>query len=215
MSDIAPGANGRVRILVIDDHPVVLAGVRAFVSEVSGLELMATALTVAEAVARADILRPDVFLLIVCEPRGASLDAARLLRERVPEVPLVAMCLNDGCAHGPELRAIGATHVLEAAAGKEAFARAFDSLRVDPERAMLRRRESPPPNSPGSLSRRELEVLRLIADGHTNKQIAESLGISVRTVETHRERLMRKLSVQGTAALTKAAISLGVVDPDG
>lgn len=70
----------------------------------------------------------------------------------------------------------------------------------------------PPPSSgSGSLSRRELQVLTLIADGFTNKQIADELGISVRTVETHRERLMRKLNVQGTAALTKAAIALGLV----
>lgn len=210
----------RLRILVIDDHPVVVAGVRAFLGEDPGLEVIASAATVEDAIARAGLLRPDAFLLTASPTTPGPIEAARRLRAECPEVALVVLCLDAECAPAKEMQAAGASAVLEKGAGRDAIVAALSALRAGDDTGMRRlggRRDSAPPPSSGrgSLSRRELQVLTLIADGHTNKQIAEQLGISVRTVETHRERLMRKLAVQGTAALTKAAIALGLVDTDG
>lgn len=214
-----PNEGQALRVLVIDDHPVVVAGVRAFFGERTDLQVIATASSAAEAVTRAEILRPDAFLLTVSADTNAALESASLLRERFPAVALVVLCLAESCASGVDFQRSGAAAVLEKDAGRDAVIAAFQALRAGDETGMRRlggRRDSvpPPSSSRGSLSRRELQVLTLIANGHTNKQIADQLGISVRTVETHRERLMRKLAVQGTAALTKAAISLGLVNTD-
>jgi len=219
MQATTPSASVQLRILVIDDHPVVLAGVRAFLDEVPDLEVISTASSVSEALSRAEILRPDAFLLTAASSHQSPFEAASELRSRFPEVALVVLCLDEGCVQHKDMQRLGVSAVLEKGAGREAVVTAFQMLRTSEEtgmrRALARRDSTPPPSSGrGSLSRRELQVLKLIADGNTNKQIAEQLGISVRTVETHRERLMRKLAVQGTAALTKAAIGLGLVGTD-
>jgi len=218
MQATTSSASVQLRILVIDDHPVVLAGVRAFLDEVPDLEVISTASSVSEALARAEVLRPDAFLL-TASAHASPGDAATELRGRFPEVALVVLCLDEGCVQHKDMQRLGVSAVLEKGAGREAIVTAFQMLRTSEEtgmrRALARRDSAPPPSSGrGSLSRRELQVLKLIANGNTNKQIAEQLGISVRTVETHRERLMRKLAGQGTAALTKAAIGLGLVGTD-
>jgi len=220
MQATSTSTGSRLRILMVDDHPVVLAGVRAFLDEVSDLEVIATAATVEDAISRAQILRPDAFLLTVSASGSAPAESARRLRSQCPEIALVVLSLDADCAPAKEMQAAGASAVLEKGAGRDAVIAALQSLRTGDETGTRRlgaRRDSVPPPSSGrsSLSRRELQVLTLIADGNTNKQIAEQLGISVRTVETHRERLMRKLAVQGTAALTKAAIALGLVNTEG
>lgn len=205
--------------MLIDDHPVVLAGLKSFLREASEMEVFATAADADEAMRRAEHLRPDVFLLTLTSATPKPLDAVSALHRRFPDVAVVVMGLDAGCVTTNEAIKAGACTVLEKSAGKDALLAALSALRTDDDtgsRRMLALRDSNPPPPPsssgsGSLSRRELQVLTLIADGHTNKQIADELGISVRTVETHRERLMRKLNVQGTAALTKAAIALGLV----
>ena len=205
----------RLRVLLVDDHPVVLAGLKSFLRDAVDVEITASAANTEEALGRAEHLRPDVFFVTIGGATRAPAELVKKLRARFPEVAVVVMALD--AAHTKELVAAGAFAVLERTAGKEAVLAALGQLRPDEDtgsRRVLALRDSapPPPSSgSGSLSRRELQVLTLIADGHTNKQIADELGISVRTVETHRERLMRKLNVQGTAALTKAAIALGLV----
>lgn len=203
--------------MLIDDHPVVLAGLKSFLRDAPGVEIFATAVDTNEAVGRAAHLRPDVFLVTLSGSTPGPLDAVRMLRARFPEVAVVVLGLDSGCASAKELMVAGASAFLDKTAGRDAVLAVLGQLRTDEDtesRRLLALGDSvpPPPSSgSGSLSRRELQVLTLIADGFTNKQIADELGISVRTVETHRERLMRKLNVQGTAALTKAAIALGLV----
>lgn len=202
----------RLRVLLIDDHPVVLAGLKSFLRE-GEAEVVATAADIDEATRRAEHLRPDTFLVTMSSSTQAPLDGVRELKRRFPDTPVVVLCLDAGCVAAGELAAAGAAAFLHKTSGRDAILSILKQVGADDDGSRLVPVDTTPPPSSGrgSLSRRELQVLTLIADGFTNKQIADDLGISVRTVETHRERLMRKLHVQGTAALTKAAISLGLV----
>ncbi|MBI3200894.1 MAG: response regulator transcription factor [Myxococcales bacterium] len=202
--------------MLIDDHPVVLAGLKSFLKEAHGVEVIATAGNADEAARRAAHLRPDVFLVMLSCGIPNPEEVVRGLKASFPDVAVMVMGLDPGHPSPKSVTAAGANAFLDKSAGRDEVLATLNQLRADEDtgaRRVLAPKESvPPPSSNrGSLSRRELQVLTLIAEGYTNKQIADDLGISVRTVETHRERLMRKLSVQGTAALTKAAISLGLV----
>lgn len=212
-------SSGRLRVLLIDDHPVVLAGLKSFLREDSEVEVAGVAGNVEEAKDRAPKVHPDVFLLIVTS-RPEAVSTTRALHEAFPEIAVVILNLGETPIIAAELSEAGASSLLERTSGRDAVLGALHALKssddTGPRKLATRAADhgsSPPPSSgSGTLSRRELQVLTLIAEGYTNKQIADELGISVRTVETHRERLMRKLDVQGTAALTKAAIALGLVN---
>lgn len=207
----------RLRVMLIDDHPVVLAGLKSFLKDAPGIEVIATASNTQDAVGRAVHLRPDVFVVLLSHSAADPIDLVRVLKAKFADVAVLVMGLDPAHPDPKLLAQAGANAFLDGDAGRDALITTLDQLRAHADtgvRQVLVARDSvtPPPSSNrSSLSRRELQVLTLIADGNTNKQIADELGISVRTVETHRERLMRKLNVQGTAALTKAAILLGLV----
>lgn len=207
----------RLRVMLVDDHPVVLAGLKSFLKDASGIEVIATASNLEDAVGRAAHLRPDVFVVMASRSIGAPIDLVRALKARFADVAVLVMGRDPSHPSPKLLVEAGANAFLDGDAGKDELISALDQLRADADTGVRRviapldSATPPPSSSRGSLSRRELQVLTLIAEGNTNKQIADELGISVRTVETHRERLMRKLNVQGTAALTKAAILLGLV----
>lgn len=207
----------RLRVMLVDDHPVVLAGLKSFLKDASGIEVIATASNLEDAVGRAAHLRPDVFVVMASRSIGAPIDLVRALKARFADVAVLVMGRDPSHPSPKLLVEAGANAFLDGDAGKDELISALDQLRADADTGIRRviapldSATPPPSSSRGSLSRRELQVLTLIAEGNTNKQIADELGISVRTVETHRERLMRKLNVQGTAALTKAAILLGLV----
>lgn len=196
-------------MLLVDDHPVVLAGLRAFLREAPEMELIGAVSTTEEVIQRAEVLRPDVVVMTA----PAQLSRVAALRQRFPDLAIIALCLTRDEVVRKELTDAGVNVVLAEDADRDALLSALASLRGEDTgpRRLAFGDAQPPSSGPSSLSRRELQVLTLIAEGYTNKQVADQLGISVRTVETHRERLMRKLDVQGTAALTKAAISLGLV----
>ena len=207
-----------MKVLLVDDHPVVLAGLRSFLRDGPDLELIGAVATTDEATERAEVLRPDVLVITMSYAAPNPLGTVASLRSRFPEVAIIVLSLGPGGLTPKQLTDAGVNIVLAADADRDALLAALTSLRGDdtgPRRLGLGGDAPPPSSGPSSLSRRELQVLTLIAEGYTNKQIADELGISVRTVETHRERLMRKLDVQGTAALTKAAIALGLVNTKG
>jgi DNA-binding NarL/FixJ family response regulator len=207
-----------MKVLLVDDHPVVLAGLRAFLRDAPEMELIDAVATTEEVMDRAELLRPDVVVTTLSSGAATRLERLAALRQRYPDLALVTLVLDSGGVTQRELNDAGVNIVLAENAGRDALLEALASLRGDesgPRRIGSGGDAQPPSSGPSSLSRRELQVLTLIAEGYTNKQVADELGISVRTVETHRERLMRKLDVQGTAALTKAAISLGLVTARG
>jgi DNA-binding NarL/FixJ family response regulator len=201
-----------VRVLLVGDRPVVLAGLLGIVDADHGMRVVGEARSVSEALKK--IRETDAEVIVTCTPLvdGSSAAIVKRVKSAQPGVAAVALALHDDAKLGEEMIRAGAVSCLPPTADRRSV---LDAVRaaVGQPRALrhVDGSSTAPPNSP--LSRRELQVLTLIAEGNTNKQIAEELGISVRTVETHRERVMRKLNAQGTAALTKWAISLGLVTP--
>ncbi len=183
------------------------------------LQIVGVAHDGSEAIGKARSLHPDVVLMDIAMPGTDGIEATRVLTQTYPEVRVLGLSIHDSPYYMREMSDAGAAgYIVKTTPPAEliriiervhAGERWFETHEADNEEAPSSGHQKRP------LSRRELEVLRLIADGNSNKLIAERLGISVRTVETHRERIMRKLEVQGTAGLTKWAVVHGLVDPGG
>jgi two-component system nitrate/nitrite response regulator NarL len=198
--------------VVAGDRPIVVAGLTGILEQEPSIELVGEALNATEALKSARDSRADVVVACMSIADGASGAVfARRFAGAQPHVRIVGVSLDSENSDADEVLRAGAFAVLPANTDRRNL---VDTVRAAVGKPKSLRRSQPSTNvRSGALSRRELQVLTLIAEGNTNKQIAKQLEISVRTVETHRERVMRKLNAQGTAALTKWAISLGLVHP--
>ena len=212
-----------VRIVVADDHALVREGIRRVLDEEPGFEVVAEAAEGEAALARVAELQPDVVVLDISMPGLSGLEVARRLRERHPDVRALVLSMHDDTEYvlravragaagylltddaGPQLlrQAVRAVHAGDSFFSPAVATRLTDALRADPAAS-----EDPL----GPLTARELEVLRLVAGGRSNKQIATELGISRRTVESHRESLMRKLGIRTVAGLTRFALEQGLLE---
>ncbi len=209
----------RIKVLLVDDHPVVLEGLKQAMQRSARVQIVGVAHDGAEAINKARSLQPDVVLMDISMPHTDGIEATRVLVQSSPGIRIVGLSVHDSPYYVREMSDAGAVGYIVKTTPTAEMVRIIERVYAgerwfEPENGEL-------DDAPSSarhrrpLSRRELEVLRLIADGYSNKLIAEQLGISVRTVETHRERIMRKLEVQGTAGLTKWAVVHGLVDPTG
>lgn len=207
----------RTRVLVADDHPIVLQAVRSLL-ELRGLDVVGMAADGREAVRLAQELRPDVVVLDVVMPVLDGLSAARAIMQSLPDAGLI---LLTGMPPEPPvqdaLRAGARGLVLKSEVAEDLVQAVRDVARgamyVSPAYSRTTRVGS---RSNGdaphdALSPRELELLRLIAQGRTTKQAAAELGISVKTAESYRESIAEKLQVHGTAGLVRYAIRTGLI----
>lgn len=214
-----------IRVLVADDHAMVREGIRSVLEREVGFQVIAEASSGTEVVPLAERERPDVAVLDISMPGETGLKAALQLRQALPEVRVLILSMYDNTeyvlesvragAHGYLLKD-GAAQELAAAIrtvleGEAYFspavaARLSAAVRGDIQREQQR-------TSLDLLTGREREVLAGIARGLTNKEIAGELGISHRTVETHRESLMKKLGIRTVAGLTKFALETGLTTP--
>jgi DNA-binding NarL/FixJ family response regulator len=211
-----------IRILIADDHAVVREGLRAFLQLQDGLQVVGEAEDGAEAIAQAERLRPDVILMDLVMPRLDGVGAMRELRRRMPDVRVIVLTsfLDDdrllpavqaGAAgyllkdvEPSELaRAVRAAHAGEAMLDPAAAARLVGAIADGQATAAAEERER--------LTRREREVLELIAQGRSNKRIAFELGISEKTVKAHVGRLLAKLGVADRTQAALLAVRRGVV----
>jgi DNA-binding NarL/FixJ family response regulator len=215
----------RIRVLVADDHAVVREGIRNVLAPAHGFDVVGEAASGAEAVKLAAECEPDVVLLDVSMPSGTGLEIIGDVRRVAPRARVVILSVHDeaeyvlqavrGGAHGylrkdsspNELREAVRTVARDESAFSPAMAvRLSDALRGESDR-MAR------VSKLALLTGRERDVLEGIANGETNKEIASRYGISPRTVETHRESLMRKLDIHSIAGLTRLAVEEGLVTP--
>jgi DNA-binding NarL/FixJ family response regulator len=211
-----------IRVLVADDHTVVREGIRYVLEREPGFEIVGEAGSGSDVVALAEQCRPDVAVLDISMPGASGIQVAARLRERLPETRILILSMYDNAeyvlesvragAHGYILKDTAATELRRAVRAVQEGEAFFSppvasrlSAAVRGELAQERRT-----SDLGSLSAREREVLQGIARGHTNKEIAAALGISHRTVETHRESLMRKLRIRTVAGLTRFALETGL-----
>jgi len=208
------------RVLIVDDHAVVRSGLRLVLDADEEIEPVGEAGTARDAIFEARSLKPDVILLDVVMPDQSGLDIIPTLLHENPDTKILVLSMQDDPRYVREAFDAGASgYVLKEAADSEVVAAvrevAGGGRYVDPElgarlvaaeSAERKRAEEDP------LSDREGEVLRLLALGHTNQEIAKQLYISVRTAETHRAHIMQKLRLSSRAELVRYALDRGLLD---
>jgi two-component system response regulator NreC len=209
-----------IRVLIVDDHAVVRSGLRRVLDAEDDIEAVAEAPSAERAVFEALEHRPDVVLMDVVMPGKSGIEGMPALLQAVPDVKVLVLSMQDdpryvheafeAGASGYVLKEAADTDVVGAvravAAGERYVHPALGARLVAAEAAERRRAEEDP------LSEREREVLRLLALGHTNQEIAGLLYISVRTAETHRAHIMQKLGLSNRAELVRYALEQGLLD---
>lgn len=206
-----------IRVLLADDHETVRHGLRLLIDEQNDMTVVGEAGDGRAAVTRARALAPDVVVLDVSMPEMNGLAATRILRSHRPAPAIVALTRYRDDAYVRELRAAGAAaYVLKQSAPAELLrairaAAAGDSYldaAIAERGPTTAARESRPPGRP-TISEREAEVLRMMAVGHSNKEIAAALDLSVKTVEVHKANAMRKLGLRGRIDVVRFAMLQG------
>lgn len=213
----------KIRILIADDHALVREGIRALLSLCEDLEVVGEAADGQEAIEATRRLKPDVVLMDVHMPGLGGLEAALAIRRDDPQAKILVLSQYDDREYVSRFLKVGASgYILKRAAGAElaSAVRAVHrgGLVLDPA---LARDVLTPSVDHGvansgdelyqSLTDREKQVLKLVAEGNSNKEVAQLLGISVKTAMSHRERVMQKLDVHNRTELVKLALRLGVI----
>jgi DNA-binding NarL/FixJ family response regulator len=214
----------KTRILVADDHPIVLRGLRMVLDAQPDLQVVAEATDGDEAVERA--LSEDVHLAIldISMPRMTGLQAAREITRRKPDVRVLMLSMHDNEQYLFEAIRVGASgYVLKSAVDRDLVEACRAAMRGEPflypgaVRALMReyldRARTGEAVSGEMLTPREEEIVKLIAEAHTNDDIAEMLVISKKTVERHRANILEKLGMRDRVELTRYAIRRGLVQP--
>jgi DNA-binding NarL/FixJ family response regulator len=212
-----------IKVLIVDDHAVVRSGLRLLLEAEDDMTVVGEAGTAREAVFELRSSQPDVVLMDVAMPGGSGIDVIPQLLHEAPETKILMLSMQDDPSYVRQAFEAGASgYVLKEAADAEVVAAVRDVAEgrsyVNPalgarlvaaESEARKRAEADP------LSDREREVLRLLALGHTNQEIAKMLYISVRTAETHRAHIMQKLNLRSRADLVRHALASGLLDaPD-
>jgi DNA-binding NarL/FixJ family response regulator len=214
------GDGQAIRVVIVDDHSVVRSGLRLLLEREEGIEVVAEAGTADEGVRAARLEKPDVILLDVVMPGRSGIEAAEQIIEASKGGRVLVLSMQDDPSYVREAFAAGATGYLlkeaadaelvqavrEVAAGGRYVHPTLGARLAQAEVEASRRAASDP------LSDREREVLRLLALGHTNQEIARSLFISVRTAETHRAHIMQKLGLGTRAELVRYALANGLLE---
>ena len=205
-----------IRIVLADDHAVVRSGLKLVLDNEPGFEVVAEASDVEGARRYVRGHRPAVLVLDLNMPGGSSLEAIPAIREESPQTQIVVLTMQAEPAFARQALSTGAlAYVLKEAADDElveAVRRAAAGQTYLNPTLGARVAKEPPPGPPDDLSPREVDVLRLIALGHTNAEIAEQLFLSVRTVETHRSHIQQKLRLSGRAELVAYALDRGLIN---
>jgi DNA-binding NarL/FixJ family response regulator len=209
------------RVLVADDHGIVRSGIRMLVERRPGMRVVAEAEDGAEALERAIAERPDLAILDVSMPRLTGIQATRAIRAHVPEVAVLLLSMHDderylyealkAGARGYVLKSQADEDLLDAIAAVErgeAFVSSA-SRRASVEEWVRTERDAPPE----PLTPRELEVVKLIAEAHTNREIAGVLKLAEKTVESHRANVFAKLGMRDRVEIVRWAIRRGLVEP--
>lgn len=213
---------GEIRVLLVDDHPIVRDGLRGYLDRQHGLRVVGEASNGLDALEKARTLAPDVVLMDHTMPGMSGIEAVRHLRFVAPQAHVLILTMQEDREYVREARRAGArgylvkdvsplevVSALEAVHRGEAFVTAGTSQALMEElQGEIRGAVSPASGPP--LSRREKQVLALLASGSGSREIAARLGVGLRTVETHRLRLRRKLGIRSVAGLTKYAIDHAV-----
>ena len=215
-----------IRVLIADDHAIVRDGVRALLALSEDITVVGEAANGQQAVELARSLSPDVILMDIAMPGLGGLEATIEIRKDNPQAKILVLTQYEDREYIRRFLKAGVSgYVLKKAAGAELTAaiRAVSrgGLVLDPDVAREAMREQAGPAAPGgaadpydTLTDREKQVLKLVAEGHSNKEVAELLDISVKTAMSHREHIMQKLDLHSRTDLIRFAIQQGVIRVD-
>ena len=208
-----------IRVVLVDDHAVVRSGLRLLLDAHEDVEVVGEAGNAKDAIFRARALKPDVMLLDVVMPGDSGIDVLPQLLKESPETKILVLSMQDDPSYVREAFGAGASgYVLKEAADEEVVSAVREIANggryVHPSlgaRMVAAEAEERAAAEADPLSEREREVLRLLALGHTNQEIAQTLYISVRTAESHRAHIMQKLHLSTRAELVRYALSNGLL----
>jgi two-component system, NarL family, nitrate/nitrite response regulator NarL len=210
----------RIRVLLVDDHPVVRKGISSCLARHDHLHIVGEAADGREAVAKAKELLPDIVLLDIDLPQMSGLGVAEVLRKELPNSKVLILSGCERAEYLPRMLQSGARGYVLKGASPEELAKAIEIVTggecyFSPRIARLAINRVVQGNGvgpdPKDLTDREREVLVLVAGGLSNKEVSTQLDVGVRTVETHRERIMRKLGIHSIAGLTRFALAKGLI----
>jgi two-component system nitrate/nitrite response regulator NarL len=214
----------KIKILVADDHPVVRKGLQMCLAKQERLKILGEAVDGDDAVQKTKELKPDVLLLDISMPKLNGLAVTEMLRKEVPGTRILILSVHSNKEYVFRVIQAGAHGYVSKEASPEELLEAIEAVHsgetfFSPEIAQAALNQlisNGGKKEPfAQLTVREREVLVLIAEGKSNKEIASALNVGVRTIETHRERIMRRLNIHSVAGLTKFAIANGMVTLEG
>jgi two-component system nitrate/nitrite response regulator NarL len=213
----------KIKILIADDHPVVRKGLWSCLSAKANLKIVGEACDGAEALRKVKEVSPDIVLMDLAMPQKDGLEVTNLLRKAAPDVKVLILSMQTNRNTVLRIIKAGARGYVLKDAPPDELVRAIEAVNAgeaffSPPVAQIALNQyvtdADDTKPLAKLSERESEVIALIAEGKSNKEIAVHLGIGVRTIETHRERIMRKLDIHSVAGLTKFAIANGMIAMD-
>lgn len=212
----------KIRLLLVDDHQIVRAGLRMLFMAEKDMEIVGEADSAEEALQAVRELEPDVVLMDVAMPGMSGIEATRRIKEANPDVVVLALTMHEDEQYFFEMLSVGASGYIPKRAAPDDLVSAirvvsqgnvflYPTLAKLLVKDFLQRSESGPDRKVDELTPREREVLTYIAEGYTNREIAEALVISPKTVDRHRENIMRKLNLHSRVELVKYAIEKGLI----
>ncbi len=224
-----------IRILLVDDHDIVRTGLKTYLDTQKGLQVVAEATTGEEAITKAAQIEPDVIIMDITMPEMDGLVATKKLKEIDPDIRILALTVHEDKQYLFQMMSAGAAGYLTKQSAAEELVEAIRAVAagnvylqptlarwlLEDYRRMLQGLPSDSISTAASteqakdlnvLSKREKQVLELVADGYTNIQIGEKLEISPKTVARHRERIMNKLDLHSCTELVKFAIRTGLIE---
>lgn len=217
--------NTCITVLLADDHTVLRQGLRKLLEDESDIEVVGEAASGRDAVALTAKLCPSVVVMDIAMPKFNGLEATRRIREKLPDAKVLILSAHADDAYVEAVMDVGAVGYLIKQTSAHSLAKAIRQVSkgetyFSPSVAQrYRKRHETAPDRKGksktkstNLTPREMEVLQQVAEGAANKQIAAELGISIKTVEKHRNNLMRKLDIHDTASLTRYAVDAGIIE---
>ncbi|WP_420863272.1 response regulator [Algirhabdus cladophorae] len=206
------------RIVIVDDHPMVAQGIQSILETYDDINVVGVLSNAQDAVDQADNLAPDVFLLDLNMPGLSGMAAIELILEKTPETNILILSMHDTPEYISTALSYGAKGYVLKDVPTDEIKTAIDTVMAGGQYLCTGAEGSLKPKiSDGSepLTSREQTILLQLAQGASNKEVANTLDISVRTVETHRKNIKRKLGISSTAGLTRYALQHGVLQGTG
>lgn len=216
--------SNKIQVLLADDHPIVRSGLKNELKKFPKINICGEAVDGKEVIEKASQLHPDIVLMDISMPYINGLEATKILKEKLPNLKIIALSIHDDKNYIFEMVRLGASGYVLKDSDPDEMIRAIETVyngysyfcsKISEKIMEIYSGEISKNKKSfikGKLTPREIEVLLYIVKGHSNKQIASALCVSVRTVETHRDRIMSKLNIHSVAGLTRYAISEGLVE---